>query len=239
MPPPLLTQLDGRFPIARHEHVAVLYRGRAAAFRFASFLAEGLKNGDLCHYLAPESFHSEMLRELRALVPDLDLRRRSEQLSFDSGTAEFSALRDHLQQTFARAERQHAPALRWLEEAGWTAPAGFPLYQFFEFHSILNYQVKHYPSAVLCQYELDAMEPLHLFSTIAVHRHLLVEDTYVRDNPFYIPPEKFLPLSLEERERNLTDVFREVGFDVQRLLDALAGYGSLRGASNHGPGAAP
>ena len=227
MPPPLLSKLDGRFPIARHEHVAVLYRGREKAFRFASFLAEGMKQGDLCHYLAPKSFHSGMLRALRAEIPDLDRRRYSDLLSFDSGSADFAALRDGLKQIYARAERQHVPALRWLEESDWTASAGMALPRFFEFHSVLNYQVKHYASAVVCQYALDTLEPLHLFSTIAVHRHLLVEDNYVRDNPFYIPPEKFLPLSLEERERDLKTVFREFGFDVDKLLDALAGYGRL------------
>lgn len=229
MAPPLLTRLEDRYPIARHEHVAVLYRGRSRAFRFASFLAEGLQNGDLCYYLAPETFHAEMLQALRGLVPDLEPFRRSDQLTFDCGSADFAEMRDRLRQTFAHAERRRVPALRWLEEADWTVPAGLPLHRFFEFHSILNYQVKHYASAALCQYDLDAIEPLHLFSTIAVHRHLLLEDSYVRDNPFYIPPEKFLPLSIEDRERDMATVFRDVGFDVRKLLDALAGYGNLRG----------
>jgi len=58
---PLFTYLHGRIPIRRHEHVAILYRGRAEAFRVASFLAEGLKGNDLCVYLAPEDCQAEML----------------------------------------------------------------------------------------------------------------------------------------------------------------------------------
>jgi hypothetical protein len=50
----------------------------------------------------------------------------------------------------------------------------------------------------------------------------------VRDNPFYIPAEKFLSLAPEERERNLAQLFREVGFDVNKLLATLAGYGRVR-----------
>jgi MEDS: MEthanogen/methylotroph, DcmR Sensory domain len=225
----ILTRLENRYPIARHEHVAILYRGRSKAFRFASFLAEGLNRGELCHYLAPASFQNQMLDELRSQVADVEECWQSDRLTFSPGCVDFAELREHLRQAFAHAERKRAPALRWLEEAEWTTAAGFPLHRFFEFHSILNYQVKHYSSAALCQYDLDTIEPLHLFSTIAVHRHLLVEDAYVRDNPFYIPPEKFLPLSLEERERDLAGVFRDVGFDVRKLLDALVGYGTLRG----------
>ena len=32
--------------------------------------------------------------------------------------------------------------------------------QFFEFHALLNYRVKHYPSVALCQYDLEHIEPL-------------------------------------------------------------------------------
>ena len=102
---------------------------------------------------------------------------------------------------------------------------------FFEFHALLNYQVKHYPSAALCQYDLDHFSTHHLFQAIAVHRHLVVEGSLVRDNPFYIPAEKFIPLSPEERESDLSNLYRDVGFDMPRLLEALAAYGRLRGES--------
>jgi hypothetical protein len=73
------------------------------------------------------------------------------------------------------------------------------------------------------------MEVPQVFSAIAVHRHLLVEGTLVRDNPFYIPAEKFLAMNPEDRERDLRDVFREVGFNLEKLFSILAGYGQLQG----------
>jgi hypothetical protein len=42
---PIFTELEGRIPLARHEHVAELYRGRATAFRLSPFLAEGIERG--------------------------------------------------------------------------------------------------------------------------------------------------------------------------------------------------
>jgi len=75
---------------------------------------------------------------------------------------------------------------------------------------------------------VENLEIPHLFSAIAVHRHLLVEGTLVRDNPFYIPAEKFLSMNLEDRDHDLREVFREVGFNVERLLSTLAGYGHLQ-----------
>ncbi|HEV2232268.1 MAG TPA: MEDS domain-containing protein [Terriglobia bacterium] len=227
MSAPLFTRLDGRFPIVAHDHVAVLYHGRPAAFRLASFIAEGLQRGDLCHYLAPASFHAEMMESIRASHFDPGSYVRSQTLRIREGLSDFRALCDQTQQTFADAEHARAPAVRWLEEGSWPESSGFPMQKFFEFHAILNYQVKHYPGAALCQYPLDQLKPDHLFSAIATHRHLLVGETLVRDNPFYIPAEKFIPLSPEERQRDLAKVFREVGFDVEKLLAAIAGYGRL------------
>jgi hypothetical protein len=206
MLPPLFIKLGGRFPIARHEHVAVLYRGDA--FRFASFLAEGLAYGDVCFYVAPESFHRGMLGAIRGLDLNPAPFVASRQLCLDAGTSDW-------------------PALRWLEEGGWAAPAGLPMFRYFEFHALLNYQVKHYPSAAVCQYNLDLLDPSHLPAVLAVHRHLIVENTFVRDNPFYITPERYLSLNVEEREGDVASLFREVGFDVETLLENLGGYGNL------------
>ncbi len=234
MPAPLFTQLEGRFPIYAHEHVAVIYRERAAAFRQASFLEEGLKRGDLCHYLAPARFHAEMLESIRNLKVDPDPFVISQTLRLREGLPDFGTLRNQTRQTFADAERARVPAVRWLEEGSWPESVGFPMQQFFEFHATLNYQVKQYPSVALCQYSLDRLGPDHLFSAIATHRHLLVDGTLVRDNPFYIPAEQFIPLSPEERQRDLAAIFREVGFDVEKLLAAIAGYGRLHPGTSQG-----
>jgi hypothetical protein len=228
MSTPLFTHLEGRIPIARHDHVAVLYRGRDVAFRLLSFLSEGLARGDLCYYLAPSSFHAEMLQRLGALRTELNRDLRSGKLRLDEGGGEFRTLRERARQAFEDAERTHAPAVRWLEDGSWPQSVASQGPEFFEFHAILNYQVKHYPSVAICQYALDELDPHQLFSAIAVHRHLIVLNTLVRDNPFYIPAEKFLPLSLRDRERDLTRLFREVGFDLAKLLAALKGYGRLK-----------
>jgi hypothetical protein len=225
---PLFTHLHGRIPIHRHEHVAILYRGGAEAFRVASFLAEGLKGNDLCIYLAPDDYQTEMLSRLRSLPVEVDRHMRDGSLRLHHGLNTFQELQAWTKAVFGDAERAGVPSLRWLEEGLWPARLGFPMPQFFEFHALLNYQVKHYPSVALCQYDLEQIATHHLFTAIAVHRHLLVEGALVRDNPFYIPAEKFLPLSPGERERGLLQLFRDVEFDVTKLLATLSGYGQLQ-----------
>jgi hypothetical protein len=227
---PLFTYFQGRIPIRRHEHVAILYRGRAGAFRAASFFGEGLKAGDLCVYLAPDDYQAEMLSRLRSMAVEVDRHTRDGSFRGHHGFGTFQPLKEWTEGIFIDAERAGAPSLRWLEEGLWPALVDFPMSRFFEFHALLNYQVKHYPSVALCQYDLDQIAINDLLTAIAAHRHLVVEGALVRDNPFYIPPEKFLPLSPSERERNLLRLFRDVQFDVGKLLAALSGFARVQQA---------
>ena len=224
------TYLRGRIPLRYHEHVAILYRSREEAFGTMPFLAEGLRGGDLCVYLAPDDYQAEMLGRLRAQGVEVDRHIGEGSFRLQRGLHTFQELREWTQSIFTEAERAAVPSLRWLEEGLWTAPLGFPIPHFFEFHALLNFQVKHYPSVALCQYDLEKIPIHHLLNAIAVHRHLLVEGTLVRDNPFYVPAEKFLPLSPAEREGDILALFHEVQFDVSKLLAALAGYAQVQRA---------
>ena len=224
------TYLYGQIPLMGHEHVAILYRSREEALRAASFLAEGLKHNNLCVYLAPDDYQAEMLSRLRGLPLDVDCHTRDGRLRVHRGSDTLQSLQKWTQAIFDDAERAAVPSLRWLEEGLWPGPLGFPMPHFFEFHALLNYQVKHYPSVALCQYDLERIETPHLLTALAVHRHLVVEGALVRDNPFYVPAEKFLPMSPAERERDLLRLFREVQFDVSKLLSALAGYAQVQQA---------
>lgn len=223
----VFTHLFGRFALAPHEHLAVLYRGREASFHTAAFLAEGLVNFDVCVFLAPETEHREMIARIQAAGVDPKPYTRSGTLRLRVGTTSLDKLEAEARDAFLDAERILAPGVRWLEDGAWPAAVGFPSEDFFDFHSALNLQVKHYPSVAVCQYDLEKIPTQQLLRAIAVHRHLVVEGTLVRDNPFYLPAERFLPLSTEERDRTLAESFREVGFDLSRLLEALSGYGRM------------
>jgi hypothetical protein len=211
-----------------YEHIAVVHRGSASAALGAKFVSEGLDRGHWCCCLAPPALHAGMLTRLRELGVEVERHLDNQTLQFPLETPDAGDLLNLAKRFFVEAEGAHAPAVRWLEEGVGAKPPGISMKHFFELHAQLNYLVKHYPGAALCQYDTEHLEIPDLFSAIAVHRHLLVEGTLVRDNPFYIPAEKFLAMSREDRERNLRAVFREAGFDLGRLLAALAGYGQLQ-----------
>ncbi len=233
--PRIFTYLDARIPVRCHEHLAVVHRGGASRGGGAEFVSEGLRLGHWCCCLAPTALHPGMLARLRELGVDVERHLDGQTLQFPPEATDAADLLDWAKRFFADAEHVHAPAVRWLEEGLGAKPAGISVPQFFAAHARLNYLVKQYPSVALCQYDIEQLEIPHLFSAIAVHRHLFVEGTLVRDNPFYIPAEKFLALSPEDREHDLRDVFREVGFDLEKLFSTLAGYGQIQHRAPPGP----
>ena len=226
--PHIFTYIDAKFPVHCHEHVAMIHLGAAPMAWGLEFLREGLRLGHRCCYFPAAAPHLMMLSRLRELGVDVERQLRDQTLQFPPAAAGAGDLLDWAKKFFSDAEGVRAPAIRWLEEGVWAKPAGISATHFFELHSRLNYLVKQYPSVALCRYNTEDLEIPHLFSAIAVHRHLLVEGTLVRDNPFYIPAEKFLAMSPEDRERDLRDVFREVGFNLEKLFSTLAGYGRLQ-----------
>ena len=208
--------------------MAIVHRGGPSESWGAEFVSEGLTCGHWCCYLAPTALHPDMMTRLRALRGDPERHLDNQTLRFPPPALDAGDLLDRGRRFFAEAETARAPAIRWLEAGVGVKPPGMSVPQFFELHARLNYLVKQYPSVALCTYDVEQMEIPHVFSAIAVHRHLLVEGTLVRDNPFYLSPEKFLAMSPEDREHDLRDIFREVGFDLGKLLSILAGYGQLQ-----------
>ncbi len=226
--PQIFTYLDGRIPVRCHDHVAVVHRGRDSATRGTEFLREGLSRGDWCCCRAPSDSRASVTARLRESGIDVKQLQERRLLQLPPEPLSTGDWLKEAKRFFAQAEAARAPGVRWLEEGIWGRTGRESKLRFFELHSQLNYLVKQYPSVALCFYDTEHLETPELFSAIAVHRHLLVDDTLVRDNPFYIPAEKYLALNPEERGSDLREIYREVGFDLERLLATLAGYGRLQ-----------
>ena len=226
--PNVLTYLDARIPVRFHEHLGVVHGDGASAERGAEYLSEGLRLGQWCCCVAPAAMHAGILARLGDLGVDVRQHLNDHTLQLPPAAQGPGELMEWANRFFAHAETARAPAVRWWEEGVWARAEDHSAPEFFAAHSRLNYLVKHYPSAAVCQYDSADLDIPHLFSAIAVHRHLMVEGTLVRDNPFYIPPEKFLAMTPEDRERDLQKIFREVGFDWKKLCASLAGYGQIQ-----------
>ena len=212
-----------------YEHIAIVHRGGASAARGAEFVSEGLRRGHRCCCVAPATCTPTCSTRLRELGVDVERHLDDRTLQFPPAAPDAGDLLE-LGETILCRGRSRARSGRPLAGRGsrGVRPAKISVPQFFELHARLNYLVKQYPSVALCQYDIEYLEIPDLFSAIAVHRHLLVEGTLVRDNPFYIPAEKFLAMSPEDREHDLRGMCSgKSGLTWGNCLSTLAGYGQL------------
>ncbi len=220
--------LEGRIRVPLHRHLLVLYHQERERFRWAGFLIEGLRQGSVCVHLAPQEAQRRMLEILRAR------RKESEVLGKEEGTLFFpqaARARPELWNIangyLLDAEKQGAPDVRWLEELDWLQSTDGFFEEHFEFEAKLNLLVKLYPTLALCHCPIDRIKSVVGLSVLALHRHLLIGDELIENNPLYIPPERFLAMSRKAREAELFDLMRQFGFDMDRLVESLRGYGRL------------
>ena len=219
--------IDGGIQVPLHRHLLVVYRRVVDRYRFASFLAEGLRQGDLCVYLAPGPMQLEMSEVLDGLGIPVDGYRQRERLFFPNPASSREQIWDYARRVFDKAEKTQAPCVRWLEEISWVRPEQSTLDEYYKFDASLNYLVKHYPSLALCQCDLNLLESGPGLSPLVLHRHLVIGNDLVQDNPFYISPEKFVRMSAQERQAEIFRVLHDFRYDVDELLEALRGYGRL------------
>lgn len=225
---PVLNYLDERIPLRWHEHVAVLHQRSEGAPSAMEFISDGLRAGQRCFYLGGSEHRATLLTRLRQSGLDLEKHQNGNALQFPPDLRRADHVLDWASQCFAEAEAAGAPAVRWLEQEMWAGPSGLSPGRFFALHCQLNYLVKHYPIVALCYYDKHQIEVPHLFHALTVHRHLVLDGVLVRDNPFYIPPEKYVSMKSAQREHGLRELWREMDFDLERLLSTLAGYGQLQ-----------
>ena len=226
---PICTYINRRFPVRFHDHIALLHRDAELGNWGAEFISEGLARGDRCCCLTPARCRTLLEARLGALGVAVERHLRNGSLVLLAEAASPAGWMDRAKALFAGAQDARVPAVRWFEAATGDESKGPSADRFFECHAMLNYFVKHYPCVAVCEYAIESLKVQPLFSVVALHRHLVVRNTLVRDNPYYIPAEKFISLSPEDRERDLRAVFRAVGFDLEKLLSTLAGYGRLQG----------
>ena len=114
--------IDGGIQVPLHRHLLVVYRRVVDRYRFASFLAEGLRQGDLCVYLAPGPMQLEMSEVLDGLGIPVDGYRQRERLFFPNPASSREQIWDYARRVFDKAEKTQAPCVRWLEEISWVRP---------------------------------------------------------------------------------------------------------------------
>lgn len=196
----LLSHFDRAFEKAAvHDHLCLIYENpRESAAAAASSIRTGLRRREKSLYISDDAGFATFLNALREEGLDIHSAIRSKMLLvieqdayFHSGTFDPDRLISALREATDTALAEGFPAVR---VTGDITPR---LVEKIGFEPLIHYESKanlffsRHPASALCRYNLHDFEPQVILDAIRTHPRVMV-GPYLRENPYYIPPERFL-----------------------------------------------
>lgn len=157
------------------EHLCSLYQNDLGRVKLSvPFLAEGLRDGDVCFLVATPETQREILASLGEVYRAMDEAVAERRLIVSEGKPTGPAMHAYLEESFVMATRAGNQSLRLVGDMVWALEKGVAIDDLMEFEMRYNHTLaRRFPIVSLCQYDVRA------FSGKAVHDVLMChEDTF-------------------------------------------------------------
>jgi hypothetical protein len=172
------------------------------------FIKEGFQRGDkTVHVLDPRRQANHLSRLVAA---GIDVTAAAATGQFEIKSSVETYLRqgrfdpDRMLEAFetlARARQtQGFPCSRIVCQMDWAVEHGSHVEQLVEFESRVNHVWRRHDDAVVCTYDLSKFGAETVIDILRTHPMVIVGGI-LQHNPFFIPPEQFLPELRERRAR--------------------------------------
>ncbi len=157
------------------EHLCSLYQNDLGRVKLSvPFLAEGLRDGDVCFLIAAPETQREILASLGEVYRAMDEAVTERRLIVTEGKPTGPEMHAYLEESFVMATRAGNQSLRLVGDMVWALEKGVAIDDLMEFEMRYNHTLaRRFPIVSLCQYDTRA------FSGKAVHDVLMChEDTF-------------------------------------------------------------
>lgn len=180
------------------------------------FVHDGLASGERAVHIVHREQHADHVHRLERSGIDADAVVTSGQLELHHATETYlrdgrfdaDLLLDTFTRLAARAPDAPFPRTRTICRMHWMAGSRIPVEEVIEFEARVNEVWLRHPDVVICSYPLATLEASALLDILRTHPMVVVDGALHR-NPYFVPPDQFLP---EFRERRLTrDSSRRTG----------------------------
>lgn len=157
-------------------------RGRAKLA--VPFLADGLKAGDICFFIAAGKVRRQVLKDLEKQCPDLKRAKDNGQLKLLAGKPSGQEMLDYFETEFIAATRTGNARMRVLGDMAWFLEKELGIEELNAFERAYNHSLGHrFPVVSLCQYDARVFSGIGILGALKAH-----EDT------FRYPLSRFLGL---------------------------------------------
>lgn len=138
------------------------------------FLADGLKAGDICFFIAAGKVRRQVLKELEKHCPDLRLAKDNGQLKLLAGKPSGQEMLDYFEAEFIAATRTGNARLRVLGDMAWFLEKELGIEELNAFERAYNHSLGHrFPVVSLCQYDARVFSGVGILGALKAH-----EDTF-------------------------------------------------------------
>ncbi len=172
--PPARVKLEG-IAIDDGEHLCSLYQNDLGRVKLSvPFLAEGLRDGDVCFLIATPETQREILASLGEVYRATGEAIAERRLIVSEGKPTGPEMHAYLEENFVMATRAGNQSMRLVGDMVWALEKGVAIDDLMEFEMRYNHTLaRRFPIVSLCQYDTRA------FSGKAVHDVLVChEDTF-------------------------------------------------------------
>jgi len=193
-------------------HICAFFNSDDEEYRvLLPFIKEGFERGDKAVHVVNPNQHRDHLQRLTAAGIDPASAQQKGQLEVRTNTETY--LRDgrfdqdRMIQVFEQAvsdnHRGEFPLSRIICRMDWAAEGGPHIDNVVEFESRVNEVWRRHDDAVICTYHLPQFGGDTVIDIMRTHP-LIIIGGILQENPFFVPPEQFLPEVRARRARRTT-----------------------------------
>jgi hypothetical protein len=200
------------FELAETRHVCAFFNSDEEEYRvLLPFIADGFECGDKAVHVLNPGEREEHMQRLSAAGVDLFTAQRNGQFELRNNTEVY--LRDgrfdqdRMLQVFEQLAGGDAkggfPLSRIVCHMEWAIETGSHIQDVVEFESRVNDVWRCHDDAVICTYRLGKFRGDTVVDVMRTHPMIIIGGM-LQQNPFFVPPEEFLPEFRERRARRST-----------------------------------
>ena len=193
-------------------HICAFFNNDEEEYRvLLPFIKEGFERGDKAVHLVNPDQHPDHMQRLTAAGIDPAAAQLSGQLEVRTNTETY--LRDGrfdqdrmlavFEQTAGASATGGFPLSRIVCRMDWAAEGGSHIDNLVEFESRVNDVWCRHDDAVICTYHLNKFGGDTVIDIMRTHP-LVIIGGILQENPFFVPPEQFLPEVRARRARRTT-----------------------------------
>lgn len=192
--------------LAETRHACAFFNGDEEGYRvLLPFIKDGFKCGDKAVHIVNPDQHQDHLRRLAAAGIDTIATQQSGQFELRTNTETYLREghfdQDRMLEIFEQLASGNAkggfPLSRIVCRMDWVVERGSHVDEVVEFESRVNDVWSRHDDAVICTYNLAKFGGETVIDIMRTHPMVIIGGL-LHQNPFFIPPEDFLP---EVRQR--------------------------------------